>query len=172
MLVIGLCSTITRGEGFDEMKELGRTREGRFRTFPELPGGIPDEDAFRRVFERVKPAQLTACLQQRLCRTSEAGGREISLDGKTIRGSARGERKGARMVSAWANERNLTLGQLAAEARGNEITAIPQLLDIQGDTVTIDASDRRSAGCQTEIASKIRSKKADYVEGKPADAAQ
>ena len=159
--VIGLRSTITRGEGFDETEELGRAREGRFRTFPELPEGIPDEDAFRRVFERVKPAQLTSCLQQRLCRTSEAGGREINLDGKTIRGSASEGHKGVHMVSAWVNERNLTLGQFAAEAHGNEITAIPQLLDlidIQGDTVTIDAM-----GCQSHIASKIRSKKADYV---------
>ena len=85
ILVIELCSTITRGEGFDEMEELGKAWEGWFRTFLELPKGIPDEDTFRRVFERVKPAQLMGCLQQWLSKVSKAGGREINLDGKTIR---------------------------------------------------------------------------------------
>jgi len=161
ILVIGLCSTIARGESFDEMEELGKAREDWFKTFLELPEGIPDEDTFRRVFERVKPAQLMSGLQQWLSDVSEAGGREVNLDGKTIRGSAVGEQKGVHMVSAWVNEHNLTLGQLATEAHSNEITAIPQLLDmidIQRDTVTIDAM-----GCQSQIASKIRSKKADYV---------
>jgi len=161
ILVIGLCSAITRGEGFDEMEELGRAREDWFRKFLELPEGIPDEDTFRRVFERVNPAQLMSSLQQWLSHSSESGGRQINIDGKTIRCSAVGEQKGIHMVSAWVNEHNLTLGQLATETHSNEITAIPQLLDlidIQGDTVTIDAM-----GCQSEIASKIRSKKADYV---------
>ena len=143
------------------MEELGRAWEGRFKTFLELPEGIPDEDTFRRLFERVKPEQLMSGLQQRLSVMSEAGGREINLDGKTVRGSAVGEQKGVHMVSARVNEHNLTLGQLACQAHSNEITAIPQLpdmIDIEGDTVTVDAM-----GCQTGIASKIRSKKADYV---------
>jgi len=162
MLVIGLCSIIVRGEYFDEMEELGKAWEQWFRKFLELPNGIPDEDTFRRIFERVQPAQLLECLQQWLAQMGRAGGREINIDGKTIRGSAKaGEQKGIHMVSAWVNEHNLTLGQLATEAHSNEITAIPLLLDtidIKGDTVTIDAM-----GCQTEIAAKIRSKQADYV---------
>ena len=119
ILVIGLCSTITRGEGFDEMEELGRAREGWFRTFLELPEGIPDEDTFRRVLERVKPAQLTACLQQRLCRTNEAGGREINLDGKTIRGSACGERKGNQRVGERAQPAPWTARRRGAQQRNN-----------------------------------------------------
>jgi predicted transposase YbfD/YdcC len=162
MLVIGLCSITVRGEGFDEMEDLGKAREAWFRKFLELPNGIPDEDTFRRIFERINPAQLLNCLQQWLAETSLSGGREVNIDGKTIRGSAKaGEQKGIHMVSAWVNENNLTLGQLATEAHSNEITAIPRLLDmidIKGDTVTIDAM-----GCQTEIAAKIRSKQADYV---------
>jgi predicted transposase YbfD/YdcC len=162
MLVIGLCSIIVRGEYFDEMEELGKAWEGWFRKFLELPNGIPDEDTFRRIFERINPAQLLGCLQQWLGHMSLAGGREINVDGKTMRGSAKaGEQKGIHMVSAWVNEHNLTLGQLATEAHSNEITAIPLLLDtidIKGDTVTIDAM-----GCQSEIAAKIRSKQADYV---------
>ena len=161
ILVIGLCSITVRGDGFDEMEELGKAWENWFRKFLELPNGIPDEDTFRRVFERVNPAQLLECLQQWLSEQSIAGGRQVNIDGKTIRGSASKEQKGIHMVSAWVNEKNLTLGQLATEEKSNEIPTIPLLLDtidIKGDTVTIDAM-----GCQTEIAKKIRSKKADYV---------
>ena len=162
MLVIGLCSITVRGEYFDEMEEIGKAWEHWFRKFLELPNGIPDEDTFRRIFERVNPAQLLSCLQQWLSQMSLCGGREINIDGKTLRGSAKaGEQKGIPVVSAWVNEKNLTLGELASEAHSNEITAIPQLLDtldIKGDTVTIDAM-----GCQSEIATKIRSKRADYV---------
>ena len=162
MLVIGLCSIIVRGEYFDEMEELGKAWEPWFRKFLELPNGIPDEDTFRRIFERVVPEQLLECLQQWLAQITQAGGREVNIDGKTMRGSAKAEeQKGIHMVSAWVNENNLTLGQLATEAHSNEITAIPLLLDtidIKGDTVTIDAM-----GCQSEIAAKIRSKQADYV---------
>jgi predicted transposase YbfD/YdcC len=162
ILVIGLCSTIAGGEGFEEMVELGRAWEEWFGTFLKLPNGIPCDDTFRRLFERVNPDQLLKCLQQWLMQISEAGGRDINLDGKTMRGSAKaGEHKGIHMVSAWVNEHNITLGQLATEEHSNEITAIPLLLDtidIKGDTVTIDAM-----GCQSEIAAKIRFKQADYV---------
>jgi hypothetical protein len=129
MLVIGLCSIIVRGEYFDQMEELGKAWEGWFRKFLELPNGIPDEDTFRRIFERVEPAQLLECLQQWLEQTSVAGGREINIDGETMRGSAKAEQKWIHMVSAWVNEHILTLGQLATEAHSNEITAIPLLLD-------------------------------------------
>jgi predicted transposase YbfD/YdcC len=162
LLVIGLCSITTRGEGFDEMEELGREREAWFRQFLELPNGIPDEDTFRRLFERINPAELMGCLQNWLCEMGEAGGRHIAIDGKTIRGSGQeGKHQAVHMVSAWVNENNLVLGQLATEEKSNEITAIPQLLemiDVSGDTITIDAM-----GCQTAIAEKIREKKADYV---------
>ena len=89
LLVIGLCSIIIRGEGFDEMEELGKIWEPWFRKFLELPNGIPDEDTFRRIFERVNPVQLLTCLQQWLVEKSLAGGREVNIDGKTIRGSAK-----------------------------------------------------------------------------------
>ncbi|MDR2662724.1 MAG: ISAs1 family transposase [Treponema sp.] len=162
ILVIGLCSIITRGEGFNEMEEVGRARETWFRQFLELPNGIPDEDTFRRVFERINPAELMKCLQTWLCHKSESGGRQIGIDGKTIRGSGKqGEHKAIHMVSAWVNKNSLVLGQLATEEKSNEITAIPQLLnliDVEGDTITIDAM-----GCQKEIVKKIREKEADYV---------
>ena len=68
LLVIGLCSIITRCEGFDEMEEMGRDREQWFRVFLELPHGIPDEDTFRRIFERLNPGELMKCLQNWLGR--------------------------------------------------------------------------------------------------------
>ena len=73
-MVIGLYSIITRGEGFDEIEETGRDREQRFREFLELPNGIPDEDTFRRIFERLNPVELMKCLQNWLGEMSEAGG--------------------------------------------------------------------------------------------------
>jgi predicted transposase YbfD/YdcC len=162
LLVIGLCSIITRGEGFDEMEEMGRDREEWFRQFLELPHGIPDEDTFRRIFERINPAELMNCLQNWLGMTGKAGGRHVAIDGKTLRGSGReGDQRAVHIVSAWVNENNLVLGQLATEEKSNEITAIPELLnliDVKGDTITIDAM-----GCQKEIVKQIRARKADYV---------
>jgi len=75
ILVIELCSITARGEGFDEMEDFGRATEKWFRRFLELPNGIPDEDAFRRIFERVNPTQLLNCLQQWLIEKSLPGGR-------------------------------------------------------------------------------------------------
>jgi hypothetical protein len=108
ILVIGLSPVITRGEGFDGMEELGRDREERFRQFLELPHGIPDEDAFRRIFERLNPAALMKCPRNRLGGKSEAGGRQAAADGLTIRGSGQeGKHQAVHLVSAWVNENSL-----------------------------------------------------------------
>jgi predicted transposase YbfD/YdcC len=152
--------------GWDEyvvMEDFGNAKQGFFKTFLELPNGIPDEKTFARVFSFINPQELTSCLGQWLCQAESPEGREINLDGKTIRGSAcksRGKR-GVHIVSAWVGAQNLVLGQLATEEKSNEITAIPALLDsleVAGDTITIDAM-----GCQREIAIKIREKQAHYV---------
>jgi predicted transposase YbfD/YdcC len=132
------------------------------RKFLELPNGIPDKDTFRRLFERLEPAAVLESLNAWLQPEQEAGGREVNIDGKTLRGSGNaGGRKALHVVSAWVGEQHLTLGQLATEEKSNEITAIPLLLDsisITNDVVTIDAM-----GCQTTIAKKIREKGADYL---------
>jgi predicted transposase YbfD/YdcC len=162
ILVIGLCTVISRGESPDEMEDMGKVRIDFFKTFLELPNGIPDSCTFQRVFERVKPNQLMKALQQWLGENSDSGGRLINIDGKTMRGSGKeGGRSALHVVSAWVGEHNLVLGQVETEEKSNEITAIPELLDsidVEGDTVTIDA-----IGCQSEIAAKIRKKKADYI---------
>jgi predicted transposase YbfD/YdcC len=162
MLVIGLTTIICGGEGFEEMEELGHLREAWFKEFLELPHGIPDEDTFRRLFERLNPLEVLKCLQAWLQEAGESGNREVNIDGKTMCGSRKaGEHKAVHVVSAWVGTHNLVLGQVATEEKSNEITAIPELLDmidIQGDIVTIDAM-----GCQTDIAEKIRKKNGEYI---------
>ena len=164
ILVIGLCSVISLGEDFVDMEEFGRDREDWLRGFLELSNGIPDSDTFRRVFERVDPASLAKALHGWLERERNglrSGGRNVNMDGKIICGSENTQHKAYHVVSAWVAENGITLGELAVEEKSNEITAIPDLLDlidVEGDIVTIDAM-----GCQTDIAEKIRERKADYV---------
>lgn len=161
ILVIGLCSVICCGEDFVDMEEFGKDREDWLRGFLELPNGIPDSDTFRRVYERVVPAALAKALNAWLAYERRSGGRRVNIDGKTIRGSENEEHDAYHVVSAWVKENAITLGELGVEEKSNEIKAIPDLLDlidIEGDVVTIDAM-----GCQTDIAKKIREGKANYV---------
>jgi len=161
ILIIGLCSTICCGEDFEDMEDFGNDREEWLRSFLELPNGIPDSDTFRRLFERVEPNALAKSLNAWLGKTDTSGGRSINIDGKTICGSKSKSKPAYHVVSAWVAENNITLGELAVDEKSNEITAIPELLDlidVEGDIITIDAM-----GCQRDIAAKIREKKADYV---------
>jgi len=161
ILVIGLCSTICCGEDFVDMEEFGRDREDWLHGFLALPNGIPDSDTFRRVFERVVPSSLAKALNAWLNVETRSGGRNVNIDGKTVCGSANAQHKAYHVLSAWVSENAITLGELAVEAKSNEITAIPDLLDlidVEGDIITIDAM-----GCQTDIAEKIREREADYV---------
>ena len=126
-----------------------------------MPNGIPDSDTFRRVFERVESTALAKALNSCLGNTDGAGGRSVNIDGKTICRSKGADKPAKHVVSAWVSENGITLGELAVEEKENEITAIPELLeliDVTGDIVTIDAM-----GCQRKIAEKIREKEADYV---------
>jgi len=161
ILIIGLCSVISCGEDFDDMEDYGKDREEWLRGFLELPHGIPGNDTFRRVFERVNPIALSQSLNAWLDKAGDSGGRSINIDGKTICGSKNSKHSAYHVVSAWVAETHITLGELAVDEKSNEITAIPELLDlidVEGDIVTIDAM-----GCQTDIASKIQEKGADYV---------
>jgi len=161
ILIIGLCSIICCGEDFVDMEEFGKDREEWLHGFLDLPHGIPDSDTFRRVYERLDPHVLAKSLNAWLDNTGKAGGRSVNIDGKTICGSKSSKRPAYHVVSAWVSENNITLGELAVDEKSNEITAIPELLDlidIEGDIVTIDAM-----GCQTDIAEKIRERGADYV---------
>ena len=132
--------------------------------FLELPHGIPSDDTFRRVFERIDPEALARSLTKWMQQLIPSLEQEIvPIDGKCLRGSYDREKgiKALHLVTAWVAQQNLTLGQIKVEDHSNEITAIPALLkliDVTGAIVTIDAM-----GTQTEIVRLIRAKKADYV---------
>jgi len=161
ILVIALSAIIIGENDFESMEDWGKEREEWFRGFLELPNGIPDADTFRRLFERIDPKELLNSLNQWLPHKAVEGRREVNIDGKTLCGSGGRGKKALHVVSAWVGEQDLVIGQLATDEKSNEITAIPQVLDmidITGDVVTIDAM-----GCQTAIAGKIREKKADYI---------
>ena len=162
IIIIGLCTLLCNGEDFTDMEEFGKEREEWLREFLELPNGIPDSDTFRRVFERINPEALSECLYDWLgCHWKE--GQIIAVDGKTIRGSKSESHKAYHVVSAFAAENQLVLGELVTEEKSNEITAVPELLDslnIEHSIVTADAMS-----CQKKIVKKIREGGADYVIG-------
>jgi predicted transposase YbfD/YdcC len=162
ILVIALCAIIIGEDEYDAMEDWGLELEDWLRGFLELPNGIPCKDTFRRLFERLEPQALLVNLNAWLNPATESGGREVNFDGKTMRGSGKtGSHEALHLVSAWVGAHNLVLGQTATDAKSNEITAIPivlDMIDVTGDVVTIDAM-----GCQTAIAEKIRKKDADYI---------
>lgn len=125
------------------------------------PNGIPSHDTFSRFFRFVDPDAFEKCFINWTQSIAKVVGGVIALDGKTICNSGCGEEKAIHLVSAFSVENDLVLGQLATEAKSNEITAFPaliELLDLKDAIVTIDA-----AGCQKEIAAKISEKGGDYV---------
>ena len=163
LVVVALCGTLAGSDTWADIERFGNARIEWLRTFLRLKNGIPSHDTFGRVFSRLDPAGLLACIQQWLDEIGLEVGKHIAIDGKTLRGSfdkAAGKNP-LHLVSAWACEARLTLGQVATDAKSNEITAIPlllELLDVKGATVTIDAM-----GCQKEIAEKIVEREGDYL---------
>jgi predicted transposase YbfD/YdcC len=164
IIVIAICGTICGCKSWNEIAIYGRKKKDWLQTFLELPNGIPGPDTFRRLFARIKPAAFQACFRSWMdALAATLGVKQIAIDGKTVRRSHdRGLGKSPlHVVSAWATANHLTLGQVAVNDKSNEITAIPQLLDLlvlSGAIVTIDAM-----GCQKEIARKIREEGGHYV---------
>lgn len=164
ILVITICAVIAGADDWVEIADYGRAKEDWFRTFLELPGGIPSHDTFGRVISRIAPEEFGECLKSWIREVFPASGQGIiAIDGKTARRSHdRANGKSAiHMVSAWAVQDHLILGQVKTEDKSNEITAIPELLkviDVEGCVVTIDAM-----GCQKEIAKQIVDQGGDYV---------
>jgi len=147
---------------WEEVAEFGRGRMGVLRNYMELSSGIPSHDTFRRVMGMIDPKALETCYSSWV-RTILPDIKEdmISVDGKGVRGSGKPGLKPIHMISAWSMRAGITLAQLKTAEKSNEITAIPDLLDlinIQGCIVTIDAM-----GCQRHIAEKIVYKGGDYV---------
>ena len=124
-----LCSLICNGNDVSDMEDFGEARQAWLQQFLELPQGIPDSDTFRRVFERLNPSALAECLYDWLGQHRPEGS-VIAVDGKTICGSKSENHKAYHVVSAFVAENQLTLGEVTADEKSNEITAVPELLDL------------------------------------------
>lgn len=164
MIAIAICAVICGSDGWTDIEEFGNAKLPWFKTFLDLPHGIPSHDTFGRVFAALKPAAFERCFKRWVSGLVKAsGGRLIAVDGKTLRRSfdqAAGS-AAIHMVSAFASANRLVFGQIKTDAKSNEITAIPKLLkllDLKGATVTIDAM-----GCQTAIAQEIIQGGGHYV---------
>jgi predicted transposase YbfD/YdcC len=164
VLTIALCGAICGADSWVDIELFGESKQEWFAKFLDLSNGIPSHDTFGRVFARLDPEQFQNCFVdwvEAIC--ERLPGQVVAIDGKTIRRSHdRTTGKAAiHMVSAWAAENQLVLGQVKVDDKSNEITAIPallELLDVSGCIVTIDAM-----GCQTKIAQQIVDQDADYV---------
>ncbi len=164
ILFIAFCTVLSNGEDFEDMVEFGHQRLDWLEEILELPNGIPSHDTFNRVLQLIEPEQLMLCMgEDAQDLIKEVKGKLVSFDGKKMRGvspKSKGN-KGLYIMSAWVGENRLCLGQKKVEDKSNEITAIPELIDIldlEGSTVSIDA-----IGCQVEVAEKILDAKADYL---------
>lgn len=164
ILIITILGTICGCDNWVEICEFGQARVDWLKKFLELPNGIPSHDTFGRVFSLIDPIKFEACFSSWISSLSiDVINEIISIDGKTLRGSHNRDKghKPLHLVSAWAARNQIMLGQVKTEEKSNEITAIPELLDlinIKGSIVTVDAM-----GCQKDIAKKIVEQGANYV---------
>lgn len=167
IITIAICAVICGADDWVEIEQFGNDKRAFFDKFLVLSNGIPSHDTFGRVFAHINPDQFQACFLEWVQDLMSASGNQlkgvVAIDGKTLCGSRdRVAGKGPiQMVSAWAQENRMVLGQVKVDSKSNEITAIPTLLklfDLTGCIVTIDAM-----GCQKEIARSICDAGADYV---------
>lgn len=164
ILFLTLCGVVAGMDDWEAIEEWGLARLDWLRQFVPLENGIPSHDTLARVFAALEPVEFEACFvrwMRTLCPSLE--GEIVAIDGKTARGSRDREQAAIHMVSAFVCDRGITLGQWKTEEKSNEITAVPELidvLDLKGATVTLDAM-----GCQKTIAQALVDKGADYVFG-------
>jgi predicted transposase YbfD/YdcC len=164
IFTMALCAVIGGADHWTEVVEFAQARQTWFAKFLELPNGIPSHDTFARVFRLIDTEALEKACNQWLCSVAaHLGGVRgvVAIDGKSVRGAKEANKHPLHIVSAWASQSNLLLGQVRTAEKSNEITAIPELLkllSIQGCIVTIDAM-----GCQKAIAADIVKAQADYV---------
>jgi predicted transposase YbfD/YdcC len=163
ILGITLCAVICGADSFEEIERFGDARHDWLKRFLALPYGIPSHDTFNRVLAALDRTQFATCFGRWMAELCVATGlKPIAIDGKAVRSAPADTFSGClHLVTAWATENGLVLGQEAVADGSHEIAAIPELLkvlDLKGALVTIDA-----AGCQKEIARQIREQKGDYL---------
>jgi predicted transposase YbfD/YdcC len=163
IIVIAILSVLCGADTWNDMEEFGKAKEAWLRTFLKLPGGIPSHDTFNRFFSLLDPQQFQESFVQWTSSVASLTQGEVTgIDGKTVCGSRESNKKSVvHMVSAWAGVNNIVLGQVKVVDKSNEITAIPELLNLpvlKKCIVTIDAM-----GCQRDIAAAIIAQQADYI---------
>ncbi len=162
IIVLAVCGVIGNCDDWPDIALFAHKREAWFRRFLKLPGGIPSHDTIERVFAALDPRAFERCCVAWLREVAGlVGVGHIAIDGKTLRGSAGAALGPLHLVSAWATQAQVSLGQVAVDGKSNEIAAIPrllELLDLSGALATIDA-----IGCQKAIAKKIVAGGGDYV---------
>lgn len=164
IIMIVLCGVIAGCDEWTTIEEYAKTKLDFLKTFLKLPNGIPSHDTFGDVFAKIDPIQFEECFLNWTLGVCElTHGEVIAIDGKKLRGSYdhQGKKAAIHMVSAWATQNRIVLGQVKVDDKSNEITAIPDLIKVlvlKGCIVTLDAM-----GCQTELAKLIVEAQADYV---------
>ena len=163
IVMIALLATLCGAEGCVDMALFGRSKEPLLRQFLRLPGGVPSHDTFSRIFRLLDPLGFEACFARYLAALSERVQGVVALDGKTVRRSFDRQQGRAplHLISAWACETRLVLGQLRVDGKSNEIPAVPELLAllaVDGCIVTADAMHAQKATAQA-----ILDRGGDYV---------
>lgn len=164
IITIALCAVISGADDFVSIAEYGRKKRAWLSRFLDLSHGIPSHDRFNFILAAIKPDEFEKCLLSWISALHKiTDGQVVAIDGKALRRSydTAAGKSAIHLVSAWASANHISLGQVVVDAKSNEITAIPKLLEIleiSGCLVTIDAM-----GCQVEVAEKIVEDKADYV---------
>lgn len=164
LVVIALGAVISGAESWDDVADYGHTKYNWLKTFLRLPAGIPSHDTFNRLSQRLDPLAFQGCFGRWMSAPAESLGlKAIAVDGKALRHSfdTANAKSALHLVGAWATANGVALGQMAVDGKSNEITAIPELLeilDVAGAIVTVDA-----AGCQKNLAAPIRDGGGDYL---------
>ena len=163
ILVIALCTIVCGGQTCTDMELFGHSKREFLESFLNLENGIPSHDTFSRVLGKLDPEAFQRWFLRFMEQFAQGVQGVVAMDGKTLRRSydhAAGQ-SALHLVSAWAEERRLVLGQLAVDDKSNEITALPKLLEmltLQGKVVTVDALN-----CQRQIAQQVIDQEGDYA---------
>ncbi len=163
VIFIVVCAAISNCNEWQEIEIWARAREDWLRKFIELPNGVPSQYTYQREFDVIDPKQFAKCFTQWMKDVTEMSkGTIVSIDGKTACGTAEKDKKAIHIVNAWCSSNKMVLGQVKTEEKSNEITAVPELLDmlfIKGCIVTVDAMNTQ----KKTVEKIVKEKKADYV---------
>jgi predicted transposase YbfD/YdcC len=163
-LIVAVLAVLCGAQAFTETELFGNTQFDWLKTFLKLKHGIPSHDTFGDIFAALEPSQITSAFAEWVeTIRAKISGEVVALDGKTIRASADApkQKRATHVISAWAAQNRLVLGQIATDQKSDEITAIPKILDLlklKDCIATIDAM-----GTQAKIAEAIIAKEADYI---------